>query len=80
VWLGSPHPRAMIVEQEGRFRIRELVIERAPAAAAPRARSVSWMPDHHYTLGRPAGEIYAEAPTRAALVEQMRTMLWPEHW
>lgn len=74
----------MIVEQEGRFRIRELVVDRAgaeaAAAAATRARTPSWMPEHFYALGKPTGEIYAEAGSRAELVELMRTMSWPEHW
>lgn len=84
VSLGSPHPTVMVVEQEGKFRIRELVIDRveaeAAAAAAKRARTPSWMPEHYYALGRPTGQIFAEAASREQLVEVMRTMSWPEHW
>jgi hypothetical protein len=81
--LGSP-PTALVVEQEGKFRIRELVVDRhaveAAAAASGRARSPSWMPEHYYALGKPTGTIYAEADTRAELVQIMSTMTWPERW
>jgi hypothetical protein len=82
--LGSPHPAVLIVEQEGKFRIRELVVDRAAAEAAAsatrRARSPSWMPEHYYALGAPTGKIFAEAASRAELVELMGTMTWPEDW
>lgn len=74
----------LIVEQEGKFRIRELVIDRAEVeaavSAAKRARSPSWMPEHYYALGKPSGKIFAEATSRAELVEVMSTMTWPDHW
>jgi hypothetical protein len=82
--FGSPHPTVIVVEQDGKFRIRELVIDRvnaeAAAAAAKRARTPSWMPEHYYALGRPTGEIFVEAESRAQLLALMRTMTWPEHW
>jgi hypothetical protein len=82
--FGSPHPTVIVVEQEGKFRIRELVVDRAnaeeAAAAAKRARTPSWMPEHFYALGRPTGQIFAEAESRDQLVDVMRTMSWPEHW
>lgn len=82
--FGTPHPMVMVVEQEGKFRIRELVVDRngaeAAAAAARRARSPSWMPEHFYALGQPTGKIFAEADSRAELIEVMRTMSWPENW
>jgi hypothetical protein len=84
VSFGSPHPRVMVVEQEGRFRIRELVIDRAEAeaavVAATRARTPSWMPEHHYALGKPTGRIFAEAESRAELLDLMRSMDWPADW
>lgn len=82
--LGSPHPAVQIIEQEGKFRIRELVVDRAgaeaAASAAGRARSPSWMPEHYYALGRPTGKIFAEAESRAELARLMGTMSWPESW
>ena len=82
--LGSPAPTVMVVEQDGKFRIRELVIDHvgaeAAAAAAKRSRTPSWMPEHFYALGKPTGRIYAEAESRAELLEVMRTMSWPENW
>ncbi len=84
VSIGGARPSAMIVEQEGKFRIRALVVDadavQAAAAAIGRARSVSWMPEHYYSVGQPTGEIFAEAESRAALVEVMRTMAWPVEW
>ena len=82
--LGSPHPTVQIVQQDGKFRIRELVIDQgevqAAADAAKRARSPSWMPEHYYALGKPTGKIFAEAASKAQLVELMATMTWPENW
>lgn len=82
--FGSPHPTVMVLQQDGKLRIRALVVDRvaaeAAAAAAHRARSPSWMPEHYYALGKPTGEIFAEADTVAALLEIMRTMKWPDHW
>jgi hypothetical protein len=82
--FGSPHPTVMILEQEGKFRIRELVIDRAGAAAAAsasgRARTPSWMPEHYYAVGRPTGQIYAEADSREELIAIMQDMEWPAHW
>ena len=73
-----------IVKQEGKFRIRELVVDRnaaeAAVAAAKRARSPSWMPEHYYALGQPTGKIFAEAASRAELVELMTAMEWPADW
>jgi hypothetical protein len=84
VLLGSPQPNALILEQERKLRIRELVIDRlgaqAAAAAAHRARSPSWMPEHYYAAGQPTGKIFAEAATRAELLDVMRTMSWPTDW
>lgn len=82
--LGSPHQTAAIVEQDGKFRIRELVVDHseaeAAADAARRSRTPSWMPEHYYALGKPTGQIFIEAATRAELVDVMRTMTWPAHW
>ena len=79
ITFGTPPSVVAVVEQDGKFRIRELVIDRAEAeaaaaSAAGRARTPSWMPEHHYTRGKPTGQILAEAATREALVEQMRTI------
>jgi hypothetical protein len=83
IWFGSPHPHAMILEQDGRFRIRQLVVDEAEARAsseAARAANQSWMPEHYYGLGKPTGTIYADAGSREELVTVMRTMAWPANW
>lgn len=81
--FGSPHPHTMILAQDGRFRIRQLVVDEAEARAdseAARAANRSWMAEHYYALGRPTGTIYADAATREELVAVMRTMDWPASW
>ena len=84
VYLGGPRPQAMILEQDGKLRIRALVVDadgaRTAAAAAGRARSVSWMPEHYYSVGQPVGEIFAEAESRDVLLDLMRAMSWPGAW
>ena len=81
--FGSPHPTMMALEQDGRFRIRALVIDNDEAMAASRAALAAgrgWMPEQHYALGKPTGKIVAEGASRAELVELMRTMDWPNNW
>lgn len=83
IWFGSPHPTVAIVEQDGVFRVRELVIDEAEARAASEqalARGKSWMPESYYALGKPTGKIYAEARSRDELIDQMRAMKWPADW
>jgi len=73
VWFGSPHPTMMILEQDGVFRIRALVVP-------PDPHHEGKTPEQHYGRGQPTGKIYVESPTREALLEQMRTMTWEKHW
>lgn len=84
ILFGTPHPHVAVVEQDGKLRIRQLVVDPTEAAAAQaasrRARSPSWMPEHYYALGRPTGQIYAEASTMSELIAIMRTMTWPTDW
>jgi hypothetical protein len=83
VLLGSPHAIAAIVEQDGVFRIRDLVIDEAEARAARTAalaRNGAWMPEDYHELGRPTGPIQCEASSREELLAKMRTMNWPELW
>jgi hypothetical protein len=83
VWFGSPHPCAAIVEQDGRLRIRALVIDPAEAEAdraAALAAGRGWMPENYYALGKPTGEIYCDAGSRDELVALMQAMDWPPHW
>lgn len=81
--FGSPHPHIAIVEENGRFRIRKLVID---PAEADRARTESmamrgmWMPEQYYALGKPTGEIFVEAATARDLVIAMKAMTWPKDW
>lgn len=81
--MGSPHPIAMVLEQDGRFRIRELVVD--PAAAQrlrdeARAGNVPFTPEAYYELGAPTGVIHVDAATREELVATMQQMPWPANW
>jgi len=81
--FGSPHPRVGVVEQDGVFRVRELVIDPAEAEAARKAamaRGGSWMPEQYYGLGKPTGRVFIEAPTREALAEKIAAYSWPPEW
>ena len=72
-----------IVEQDGKLRIRELCIDHDEAARAHNeaiAKGKGWSPEQHYALGKPTGQIFAEASTREELVTVMRSMPWPAHW
>ena len=82
IYLGSPHPRVAIVEQEGVFRIRDLQKDEAGRVEVSnqRRRSPSWMPEHYFTLGRPTGKVHVEAESREALAAMMATMEWPDGW
>jgi hypothetical protein len=81
--FGSPHPKVAVVEQDGVLRIRALVIDEAEAETARQAalaRGGAWMPESYYALGKPTGEIFAEAATVEALLETMQSMDWPDDW
>src|SRR5262245_47778660 len=82
-YFGSPHPTVAIVQQDGKFRIRELCTdedEAGRARAAAMANGTRWTPEQEYDLARPTGQIFAEASTREELLALMRSMPWPAHW
>ena len=81
--FGSPHPHTAIVEQDGVFRIRQLLIDDADAHASREeaiAKHQSWMAENYYALGKPTGTIHLEAATREELAEKLKTMPWPNDW
>ncbi len=81
--FGSPHPHVRCLEQDGMFRIRQLVEdmeEEMRAAAKARAEGLSFQPEHAAAIARPTGEIYAAAKTRDELLAIMETMDWPPDW
>ncbi len=81
--FGAPHPTVAILVEDGRYRIRALVIDPTEAAtsrAAAFARHQSWMPEHYYELGKPTGEIYVDAGSKRELLQAMAIMEWPESW
>lgn len=73
----------MILEQDGQFRIRDLIIDEREAkleADRAAAKGHSWSPEQHYDLGKPTGTIHIEAKTREALIATVSAMEWPENW
>lgn len=83
VYLGSPHPSATLLLQDGRYRLRELVIDQARAKSASEealAKGEPWMPEHYYALGEPTGRIHAEAEELEAFIRAVEALTWPEDW
>jgi hypothetical protein len=83
IHFGSPHPHVAILEQDGKLRVRGLVVDPADADAASKralAGGGAWMPEHYYALGKPTGEIFAEADTAGELIACLRAMSWPDDW
>ena len=81
--FGSPHPFVAVLEQDGVFRVRELIVDPAEAEAAAKAAMAErgcWMPEQHYALGKPTGRVFLEAPTRDALAEKLEAYQWPREW
>ena len=83
LWLGSPHPTVMILEQDGVCRVRRLTIDPVVADAA-RTRALAagepWMPEQYYALGQPTGELVLEAATKDELADLLAVIDWPESW
>ena len=83
VWFGSPHPHHAVVEQDGVFRLRALMIDQAEAMAdSERARAAGhgWMPENYYALGKPVGPIVLEAPSLKQLIAKLDAHPWPADW
>ncbi len=73
----------MILEQDGQFRIRDLVIDEREAkleSDRAAAKGSNWTPEQHYDLGKPTGIIHVEAKTREALIASITAMDWPPNW
>lgn len=82
--FGAPHPTVAVVQQDGVFRLRELVVDTAEAMAASQAALAarrSWTPEQHYGLGKPEGRVVLEAPTLPELCEKIAAHEpWPADW
>ncbi|MBS1151890.1 MAG: hypothetical protein H6Q89_3588 [Myxococcaceae bacterium] len=81
--FGAPHPSVCVVEQDGVFRLRQLVVDPQESEAAGRqalAAGENWMPEHHFALARPTGKVFLEAPTRDALAKKIEAYDWPGDW
>lgn len=81
--LGSPHSYVAILEQEGLFRVRQLVADPEQVRAASeqaQKNHKSFMPEHVEALALPTGKIFLEAPSREALRAQLEAYAWPRDW
>jgi len=82
-WFGSPHPFVCLVEQDGVFRVRSLVVDAAEAKSASEKAfddGTGWMPENHAALAKPTGKILIEAPTREAMAKKLNAYKWPADW
>ena len=83
IHLGSPHAKVAIVEQDGVFRIRELVADPEEVRAASdtaRLKRQSFLPEHVEALAKPTGKIFLEAKTRDELHAPLAEYSWPRDW
>lgn len=81
--LGSPHPSAVILQQDGLYRLRALVIDEARAQAESErahAQGEPWMPEHYYALGEPTGRVHAEAAELSEFIRQVEALDWRGEW
>lgn len=81
--IGSPHPCVAIVQQDGMYRLRDLVIDEAEARAARDDAMKSghgFMPENYFGLGRPLGKIHVEAKTLEDFRQKLEAFSWPKHW
>jgi hypothetical protein len=81
--FGSPHPVVAVLEQDGMFRVRGLVVDPDEAKAALEAAMAQggpWMPEQYYALGKPTGRVFIEASTRDALAAKIEAYPWPQEW
>lgn len=81
--LGSPHPSAVILRQDGVYRLRELRIDEARARRESEralAEGEPWMPEHYYELGEPTGPVHAEAAELSEFIRRVEDLAWNPDW
>jgi len=77
--LGMYAPQGVIQEENGRWVLRTLTVDRARADAAGKAahaKGEPWMPEMEWRFMAP-GEALAEAKSRAALADEIEKLAWP---
>lgn len=74
--LGSPHHTHGVVLEEGRLRVRRLVLAKEKADAYL-AEHRTFMPEHAEMLSEPTGAIVYDAASLEDLVQLMEAGRWP---
>ena len=76
VGVGQHHFSHAVVKEEGVFRLRQLVVNRARYEAHMKEQR-SYMPEHAEMLSEPTGAIVLEAPTLEELIIKLEASRWP---
>lgn len=76
VGLGSAHHSHAVVEEDGVFRVRRLVLP-GEKVEGYRQTHRTFMPEHAEMLSEPTGEIVLEAPTLEGLLSRLEAVRWP---
>ncbi|MDP2272509.1 MAG: hypothetical protein Q8N23_11050 [Archangium sp.] len=74
--FGGHHFSHAVVQEEGVFRVRQLVLPRDKYEAWVKEHR-SFMPEHAEMLSEPVGAIVLEAPTLDGLISQLEAGRWP---
>lgn len=76
IGFGGHHFSHAVVQEEGVFRVRQLVLPKAKYEAWVKEHQ-SFMPEHAEMLSEPIGAIVLEAPTLEGLISQLEAGRWP---
>ena len=76
VGVGMHHYSHAVVEEEGLFRLRRLVLPREKVDAYLKEHR-NFMPEHAEMLSEPTGQIELEAPTLEGLISKLEAFRWP---
>jgi len=76
VGVGSPHFSHGVVQEDGVFRVRKLVLRKEKVDAYRKDHS-TFMPEHAEMLSEPIGDVVLEAPTLDALIKKLEGARWP---
>lgn len=77
VGLGQHHWTHGVVLEDGKLRVRRLVLDPAKAEAYRREHNGMFMPEHAERLSEPTGAIVYEADTLKALIALVEAGPWP---
>jgi hypothetical protein len=76
IGFGQHHFSHAVVEEDGVFRVRRLVLPKEKADAYLKQHGM-FMPEHAEMLSEPTGEIVHEAATLEELIKKLEAGRWP---